>query len=110
MKKPYIYVPNNKPVVVGKQLIEGREGVLIIGTKAQGPRGDYYTFAFVCKDCILFGDEQGNYAGGITVYPEMRGDYELAVLKNIEYIQKNDPEFYHLIKQYYSKNPEQEVE
>lgn len=61
-----------------------------------GPRGDYYHLVLV-KDghIIAFGDEQGNYAGGIYASTEFSTD---SFLKGREYIRKEYPELYEKIK------------
>lgn len=61
-----------------------------------GPRGDYYHLVLV-KDghIIAFGDEQGNYAGGIYASTEFSTD---SFLKEKEYIRNEYPELYEKIK------------
>lgn len=61
-----------------------------------GPRGEYYHLVLV-KDgrIIAFGDEQGNYAGGIYASTEFSTD---SFQKEKEYIRKEYPELYEKIK------------
>lgn len=63
---------------------------------AFGPRGEYYHLVLV-KDnkVIAFGDEQGNYAGGI--YTANDGNYE-RFIKEKDYLKTNYPDLYEKIK------------
>lgn len=63
-----------------------------------GPRGEYYHLALV-KDgkIIAFGDEQGNYAGGVYAsYNFAEGRFQ----KEKEYIKKGYPDLYEQIKDF----------
>lgn len=55
-----------------------------------GPRGEYFHYAVVKNGCIIgFGEEQGNYAGGIYASPDFQENRfltEKEVLK--EYLHK----------------------
>jgi hypothetical protein len=56
------------PYVVENGRYCDKKGVVFYGTKTVGPRGDYYDVIVLIDDGkVLFGDEQGNYAGGIYI-------------------------------------------
>lgn len=75
----------------------GYEGTIIKGTKTNTPRGYNYDLVIILKDGdIVFGREQGNYAGGINLSP----NHENYKSKRDEYlhrIKNEDPIFYNLI-------------
>lgn len=60
------------------------------------PRGDWYSFVLVRDNKIIaFGEEQGNYAGG--VYASNSFNYPI-FLKEKEYLKEKYPELYEQIK------------
>ncbi len=61
-----------------------------------GPRGEYFHYVVVKNGCITgFGEEQGNYAGGIYASPDFQ---ENRFLTEKEVLKEHYPELYEQIK------------
>jgi hypothetical protein len=66
---------------------------------------EYYDWCAILEDgTLIWGEEQGNYAGGVLVYPDMdinpmfsHTSYEKANRRNLEDAQANHPEYYEAI-------------
>ena len=89
--------PEEAARIIGERVSDSHDGTMIEGAKVWGPRGYYYEWALVCEDCIVFGDEQGNYAGGVTISPERTKDYEGVAARKLSTLKSSDAAFYELI-------------
>ena len=88
--------------------------------RGKGPRGDYYDWCeLLDNDTLVFGNEQGNYAGGPVLSYRWYGDkpntqypidhvpsdeYWKEVARTLGYWQKNDGAFYSKIFEMCRKN------
>ena len=69
---------------------------MIMSKSVHRERGEYYHFVLVKDNKIIaFGEEQGNYAGG--VYATNEGNYEFFILQK-EDLKKRFPELYRKVK------------
>ena len=89
--------------------------------KSLGPRGRYYDWCSVREDgFVVFGDEQGNYSGGVLLSPEWYPEiydcpdtqtsidvgkgYWYHVRLRLDYWHKRDNDFYRKIKDMLARN------
>lgn len=76
--------------------------IMYTSTKHFGPRGDCFHLALIKDNKIIaFGDEQGNYAGGIYCANDF--NYKRFTTE-IEFIKNKYPELYEQIKDYQLAN------
>jgi hypothetical protein len=72
--------------------------IMYTSTKYFGPRGEYYNLVLVKDNKIIaFGDEQGNYAGGIYCANDFNYN---RFINEIKYIKNQFPELYDQIKDF----------
>ena len=88
------------PLIINNGDYCGYKGIRIEGTKTPHPRGHHYELVIVLKNGdIVFGYEQGNYAGGISLKPDDEG-YADKRNKELSRIKKDDVQFYNFINYY----------
>lgn len=89
-------IPKNAYQVIDNQI---NDIISIISKSVNGPRGDYYHYAEISKkDGVLkFGEEQGNYAGGILSY------LGTSPIERLEGYKKSDRKFWELVVEEYAK-------
>ena len=85
-----------------KELEIKKKCIRIESKHYSGPRGDYYEYCYISKhnrEIMAFGEEQGNYAGGIYAVKFIDGD----VNKAIYYGPFDDDILYNRLSYYYKK-------
>ena len=88
--------------------------IYINNHKGKGPRGDYYDWFAVLPDGkLIWGDEQGNYAGGTVIYPSMESylshdtsrmiTYDVLIQQELENAKIESPDFYEKVVEIQNK-------